>query len=75
MTTENKQLAASTQGLHPFRTGYCDGLFKRECQSPWRNDGFKSIRKNAEYITGFMAGEEARFNGAGMKVRASTCNH
>ena len=60
----------NTSGLHPFRTGYCDGLFGRECKSPFKEQRF-SVLKNAKYIDGYMAGEEARLDGAGRQLIAT----
>lgn len=61
-------------GLHPYRTGLCDGIFGRECSSPWKDEPFK-VAKNAKYLAGYMRGEEIRNSGAGLNKRPSTCNH
>jgi len=47
-------------GLHPWRTGYCDAIMGRECISPWAHKGWKCIRKNAEYVSGYLEGETAK---------------
>lgn len=58
----------SLQGLHPHRTGFCDGLFNRECKSPWTALGWRGMKKTAEYINGYSEGAEARRNGAGLNA-------
>lgn len=44
----------------PYKSGFADALFNRPCESPWRNDGFKHIRKNSEYLKGYLDGESNR---------------
>lgn len=56
-----------TVKTHPWRTGFCDALFNRECDSPFKKEGWGAIRKNALYLDGYLAGEEARENGAGIQ--------
>ncbi len=48
--------ALSQPGVHPYRTGYIDGLLARPCKNP-----YGSWSKSASlYLSGYMAGEEAR---------------
>jgi len=46
--------------LIPHRAGFCDGLFGRACESPWKDDGYPTYGKNAEYLQGYLQGEHAR---------------
>lgn len=55
MTTQHKSLA----GLHPYRTGFCDGIFNRESCSPWAGQPL-SFTKNADYLRGYLEGEARR---------------
>lgn len=47
----------------PYNTGFCDAMFRRPCKSPYSLEGWGAIRKNAEYINGYMRGEEIRDEG------------
>lgn len=42
----------------PFNVGFCDGLFDRECRSPWRT--WAENHKSIAYVQGYMEGEKAR---------------
>lgn len=58
----------SLAGLHPHRTGFCDGLFNRPCESPFTKLGWRGMKKTSEYINAYMQGQEARANGAGLHI-------
>jgi hypothetical protein len=46
-------------GLHPYRTGFCDGIFNRESCSPWAALPL-SFAKSADYLRGYLEGEKRR---------------
>ncbi len=41
------------------KTGFVDGCLSRECKSPWANLGYTTAKRNAQYVSGYMDGEEA----------------
>lgn len=47
-------------GLHPHRKGFCDGIFGRPSESPWKDDGFSAMGKNRSYLNGYLEGQEAK---------------
>lgn len=47
-------------GLHPHRKGFCDGIFGRPAESPWKDDGFTAMGKNRLYLNGYLEGQEAK---------------
>lgn len=40
-----------------WKEGFCDAVQGRECKSPWSDQGFKAIKRNAQYLSGYMDGE------------------
>lgn len=47
-------------GLHPHRKGFCDGIFGRPAESPWKDDGFMAMGKSRRYLNGYLEGQEAK---------------
>lgn len=47
----------TTPKTHPRRAGYADAVLGRPCSSPWK--GFSGMKRTAEYILGYMDGEDA----------------
>lgn len=48
------------KNFNPYRAGVCDALFFRECNSPWKDDGWKATKKNSSYLKGYLHGEYLR---------------
>ena len=44
----------------PWRCGFTDAIMQRPCVSPWRDLGFKFIRRNTLYLSGYLEGENKR---------------
>lgn len=43
-----------------WRHGFCDAVFDRPSDSPWKNAGWKAKRKNEQYLRGYFYGKETR---------------
>ncbi len=37
--------------LNPTKVGFCDGLFGRECKSPWPD-----FKRSRDYVLGYLRG-------------------
>ena len=45
---------------HPFRSGFCDGVFGRECKNPHTALGWAEYEKSKQYIAGYLKGQTAK---------------
>lgn len=36
---------------HAYKWGFCDGIFNRECKSPWQ-----TFKEQSDYVRGYMEG-------------------
>lgn len=44
--------------IDPYKKGFCDGIFGRPAESPWRDDGYPAMKKNEQYISGYLEGQK-----------------